>query len=274
MRLYLSNTDLSTESGKQLLDLAVRIAADGKIDLNEIKELRSWLKANQQQSDTNSIQYLSEIMNRITADSIIDRDELLELHRAIERVIPASHRIAAVQSRKKREVERKQRLKVQRELEKQQQKAQEIAQREQEIREYEAAQRKSIRHSFAKVAGVTFQNEDGTERQDVLRFCASGEQLILVRDEDNDFSCNAVEVRRLNGLQLGYAPEYLAERIVDEMEDDKNVHGILKQITGGTYSKPTRGANFVSMFVGKDVTQQELYGYWDREIAGRDEEQI
>lgn len=270
MRVYLSSAELATDSGKSLLELATRIVADGMIDLEEIKELRKWLKTNHEQSSANSIGYLAEMMNRITADSVIDRDELFELHRAIERVIPATHRTAGVQARKKREADRKQRIKEQREVEKKQQAELATAQRERELKEYEAANRKTIRHEFAKVAGVTFQNEDGTERQDVLRFCNPGEQLILVRDIDNDFSCNAVEVRRLNGLQLGYAPEYLAERICDEMEDDKNVHGILKQITGGTFAKPTRGANFVTMFVGKDVTQQELYGYWERELAGRD----
>lgn len=270
MRVYLSNADLATQSGKELLELGVRIAADGKIDLNEIKELRKWLRANQEQGKANSIDYLAEIMNRITADSVIDRDELLELHRAIERIIPVSHRTAGVQARKKREAERKQRIKAQRESDKLKQRELALAQRETELAEYEAANRKAIRHEFSKVAGVTFQNEDGTERQDILRFCSPGEQLILIHDVDNDFSCNAVEVRRLNGLQLGYAPEYLAERIVDEMEGDKNVHGILKAVTGGTFDKPTRGANFVTMFVGKDVTQQELYDYWERELAGRD----
>lgn len=271
MRVYLSNADLASKSGKELLELAVRIAADGKIDLTEIKELRGWLKTNQQQGVANSIDYLAEIMNRITADSIIDRDELLELHRAIERIIPSTHRFASVQARKKRETERKKQLKEQREQDKQQQKALEEAQREKVIQEYdEATQRKSIRHRYTKVVGVTFQNKDGTERQEILRFCNPGEHLILSRDLENEFDCNAVEIRRLNGLQLGYASEELAEEIVGEMEDDKNVHGILKAVTGGTFEKPTRGANFVTMFVGKDVTQQELYSYWERELAGRD----
>jgi len=40
VRVYLTNSDLSCEAGRQLLELASRIAQDGKLDLEEIKELR------------------------------------------------------------------------------------------------------------------------------------------------------------------------------------------------------------------------------------------
>jgi hypothetical protein len=43
MRVYLTQPELETEAGKQLLELTIRIAADGKLDLPEIKELRKWL---------------------------------------------------------------------------------------------------------------------------------------------------------------------------------------------------------------------------------------
>lgn len=45
MRIYLKTPDLESDAGKQLLDLTVRIAMDGKLDLDEIKALRAWLRA-------------------------------------------------------------------------------------------------------------------------------------------------------------------------------------------------------------------------------------
>ena len=45
-----------------------------------------------------AIGYLYDIMARITADGVIDRDELLELHLAIERIIPTAHRTPVISS--------------------------------------------------------------------------------------------------------------------------------------------------------------------------------
>ncbi len=98
-RVYLTQPELQTETGQQLLDLVVRIALDGKLDLEEIKELRRWLKQNST-SSLPSVAFLHDIMTRITADKVIDRDELLELHLAIERVIPKSHREPILKARK------------------------------------------------------------------------------------------------------------------------------------------------------------------------------
>jgi transcription initiation factor IIE alpha subunit len=44
-------------------------------------------------------------MARITADGVIDRDELLELHLAVERVIPTTHRTPVVIYRKQKTYE-------------------------------------------------------------------------------------------------------------------------------------------------------------------------
>ena len=41
MRVYLTNPELETDAGKQLLEVTVRVATDGKLDSAEIKELHS-----------------------------------------------------------------------------------------------------------------------------------------------------------------------------------------------------------------------------------------
>lgn len=264
MRVYLTTPELETEVGQQLLEMTVRIATDGRIDLPEIKELRKWLRSNKENESMVAIGYLHNIMDRITADGVIDRDELFELHLAIERVIPAAHRTQVVQARKKREAARTERLKETRRIEKQKE--------EEEFKQAKAeeyAYRMRLRHTFAKVAGVSFPNDDGSERQDVIRRCKVGEWLTLRHDAYNDYSIFAIQVLRTNGEQLGHAPEYLAERICSEIEDGYEVLGILMDVTGGTWDKPTRGANFAVLIVGKNVPDDELVQYANNLLAAR-----
>lgn len=74
MRVFLTQPELETEAGKQLLELVVRIATDGKLDL-EINQLHKWLRANKGIETVAAISYLHDIMARITADGVIDRDD-------------------------------------------------------------------------------------------------------------------------------------------------------------------------------------------------------
>lgn len=264
MRVFLTNPELETEAGKQLLELTLRIAADGKLELPEIKELWKWLRANKENQTITAIGYLHDIMTRITADRVIDRDELLELHLAIERVIPTAHRGSIIQARKKREAVRHARLQEIRRIEKEKEKEERKG-----IREEEYTRQKRLRYSFAKVAGVTFSNDDGSERQAIIKRCKPGEQLILRHDAYNEYSMFATQVLRTNGEQLGHAPDYLAERISTEIEEGYNVVGVLTDITGGASDKPTRGVNFCVFFVAPDVTNEELQQFSKSVLAAR-----
>jgi hypothetical protein len=256
MRVYLKASDLESDPGKQLLDLTVRIAMDGKLDLEEITALRAWLRANESNTEIAAIGYLHDIMKRVAADGVIDRDELIELHLAVERVVPPSHRPPITEARKKRDAVRRERLKETRRVEREKEKEE-----RKRLREEEVARAMRLRHSFAKVAGVTFPNDDGSERQSIIRRCQPGERLILRHEPDNEYSEFAIQVLRENGEQLGHAPEYLAERICQELESGYQAIGFLKSVTGGTRDMPTRGVNFLAVFMAADVTRDELQAY-------------
>lgn len=256
MRVYLTSPELATTAGKQLLELTTRIAADGLIEPAEIDELHRWLTTNKENDRVVAISYLNDILSRITSDGVIDRDELIELHLAIERVIPAVHRTPIVQARRQREATERERLQSSRRAEREKKQQAGLERTEEEY-----ARRMRLRHTFAKVAGVTFPNDDGSERQMILGKCEVGEQLVLRHDADNKYSMFAIQVLRANGDQLGYAPEYLAERIHEEKEEGYKAVGVLKDLTGGSRDKPTRGANFVVFFLARDVTNNELQQY-------------
>lgn len=256
MRVYLTNSELESEVGKQLLELSVRIASDGRLDREEIKELRMWLRHNKGNNQIAAVAYLDDIMTRISADGVIDRDEAMELFLAVERVIPGPKRIHIVQARKKREAAERERLKEARRIERE--KALEETRR---VRQEQYARAMRLHHKHAKVAGVSYRNEDGSERQSIIARCRVGERLILRHDPDNGYSPFATQVLRTNDEQIGFVPEWLAEVVCDEIESGFQVFGVIKDLTGGTRDAPTRGVNFTVFFVANDVTAVEREHY-------------
>lgn len=91
-----------------------------------------------------------------------------------------------------------------------------------------------------RVAGVTFENDDGTNRQEILKKCKPGETIVLEHwpmPEDE----YAVKVLRENGEQLGYIPREDAEDVADWLNSANTVTAKIKRITGGKKDKPTLG---------------------------------
>jgi hypothetical protein len=72
MRVYLTNPELKTNVGKQLLELTMRIAVDGILEPDEIEKLHNWLRSNKDNNQIAAIGYLHDIMSRITADGVIE----------------------------------------------------------------------------------------------------------------------------------------------------------------------------------------------------------
>jgi hypothetical protein len=64
--------------------------------------------------------------------------------------------------------------------------------------------RNYVNHRSVNVAGVSHNNPDGTNRQQIILRCSTGELLRLKEEDDNPFDPNAVAVIRLNGEQIGY----------------------------------------------------------------------
>ncbi len=72
-----------------------------------------------------------------------------------------------------------------------------------------------IQNVILKAVGVTFTNDDGTARQDVIKQLNKGDNVSLVRDIGNQYDANAVKVMSKHG-QAGYiSRDYTA--IISEM---------------------------------------------------------
>jgi len=59
---------------------------------------------------------------------------------------------------------------------------------------------------YTNIAGVTYPNADGSDRQKILVQCRIGEHVRLVREPDNPFDRYAVRVMNDAGKQIGYIP--------------------------------------------------------------------
>ncbi len=249
MRVYLKDAELKTPAGAALLELCLRVSADGKLDIAEIREIRRWLHENAVHHQMAAVKYLSDIMERIAADGVIDRDELLELHLAIERVIPKAHREQGQRARKAQE-----RLSHVRDSSPRFSEAPSEGPRD-------PARQKSNEpaiYRVFKVRGVSFPNDDGSERQEIIQRCRLGEHLVMRRDRGNGFSRNAIGVFREGGDQLGNVPEYVARDFAPLMDSGMESTAILLNITGGTRDKPTCGVNVVMFVYSGSVPQAAL----------------
>ena len=62
----------------------------------------------------------------------------------------------------------------------------------------------SNRTFYTQVHCILHKNADGGSRQQAIRQCQQGEELVLVPEPTNAYDANAVKVCRKNGQQIGY----------------------------------------------------------------------
>lgn len=63
-----------------------------------------------------------------------------------------------------------------------------------------------------KVVGVTYQNPDGTKRQEIISKCKVGEDVFLKREYENSYDQYAIAVLRETGEQIGFIARDVAFR--------------------------------------------------------------
>jgi hypothetical protein len=97
---------------------------------------------------------------------------------------------------------------------------------------------------IAYIEGVTYANDDGSRRQEIIRNCKKGDELILLREPSNSYDINAIKVctfkkpgflsrllRRKPVLsQLGYLSKYVASRIAPLMDEGAHVQVVVNDI--------------------------------------------
>jgi cold shock CspA family protein len=78
------------------------------------------------------------------------------------------------------------------------------------------------------VVGVTYEG-----RQKVVAQMTMGEEILLRREPDNPYDCNAIAVDRMNGQQTGYISRQTAAWLSRQLDNCKKpVTGIVTELTG------------------------------------------
>jgi hypothetical protein len=95
------------------------------------------------------------------------------------------------------------------------------------------------------VVGVTFANDDGTDRQTIIRkHCRERTALTLVRERDNPGHPNAVAIY-VGRSQIGYASSEDATRVSKYLDEGWSYVASVVRLYGGTNDKPSLGVNFL-----------------------------
>ncbi len=119
-------------------------------------------------------------------------------------------------------------------------------------RKTEAAENSASRFFYKHVVEVNLNNPDGTNRQEVIRVCHQGEDVLLVPEPGHLLDSHALKVCRVNGQQLGFlAPDggrmardmargWTFRTTVDEIypfEENRQQHGVRVRVE--VQSKPS-----------------------------------
>jgi hypothetical protein len=114
---------------------------------------------------------------------------------------------------------------------------------------------------IAYVEGVTYANQDGTRRQEIIGKCKKGDELILLREPGNPFDINTIKVctlkkrgflsrllrRKPDLSQLGYLSKYVASRIAPLMDEGMLVEVVVNDIEQSEKVETTQSGTMIEM---------------------------
>lgn len=103
---------------------------------------------------------------------------------------------------------------------------------------------------ITKVVGVTFDNIDGSSRQQAIKRLKVGDRVQLVMNPNDPYDKNAIMVFGKGSIEhveipdcIGHLKADLAADVHDWAKDDslEGIYAEVHRLTGGTRDKPTRG---------------------------------
>ncbi|MBN1556186.1 MAG: HIRAN domain-containing protein, partial [Phycisphaerae bacterium] len=113
------------------------------------------------------------------------------------------------------------------------------------------------------VVGVTFDNDDGSSRQDILATCESFQPLRLEHEEHNPYDANAIAVCTKDGRQIGHLSRDLAADVWWRMQHHFTYAAIAADINHRTEDRPTIGMNLLVLVARPGVSQEQMQDYLD-----------
>lgn len=242
-RPSLTKKQLTTREGMDLLDLCQTVTEDGSLSEEEVGILKKWLDENRS-ADLPAITLLTSTIEQILEDRIITPEERKDLHKAIETVLPIEIRSDVISKRRAVEKEEREAEKKKRDAEKE------------SIREERERNSPIDQYDFM-VAGVRYEG-----REDVIQaYVAQGDDVLLMRERDNEHSRNAILIRLPNGMSIGYVPEECARDMASLLDRGQKYRAFVKKIlSGGKYLIPVIIANFYRPDANAEGIKTEVQG--------------
>jgi hypothetical protein len=113
----------------------------------------------------------------------------------------------------------------------------------------------AVRHFFARVAGESYLNRDGTRRQAIIATCRVGERILLEPEPENPQYDHAVRLLREDGRQIGYLERGMAARLIDDLAA---FTAFVAGIPAGPYLSVSL---LMVMHEGRDAAAVEAYAH-------------
>ncbi len=102
-----------------------------------------------------------------------------------------------------------------------------------------------------KIVGVTYNNDNGVNRQEIIKGITIDTKIFLQFDKNNQYDKNAIQVILENGFQLGYLNKEIAKQISEENQSLDNIKVGISGITGGG-----KAAYGINIFIENSNTKQ------------------
>jgi hypothetical protein len=210
VKLALTQKQLDSDIGAELLGLCLSITEDGRLSATEIKELIAWVNDHKHEK-LPAIQFLVGTLVRILEDGKITEDERHELHRAVEAIIPAKFRRGATDARRQIEATRLKKRRAELAEQKLKMKAEEKAAKA-ELRKRELEEERLRRPIFRAdfmIAGCPYENR----QKAINAYVEEGKRVFFIRDFFNRYDPYAIEVWIEENYMIGYVRKDLTPKL-------------------------------------------------------------
>ncbi len=126
---------------------------------------------------------------------------------------------------------------------------------------------KGLQAYFCSVAGESFDNDDGSSRQAILRSCRAGDGVTIEHEPHNPYDKYALRVLVDGRGQVGHIPRDQNRDLLRRSSLGWRYRAALAAVTGGTFEKPHRGATLYVVETDPDTPDGVSDAFWPGALA-------
>lgn len=109
------------------------------------------------------------------------------------------------------------------------------------------------------VAGVNYNNPDGTSRQSEIAHCKVGEILMLRRELANPHDSHATAVYRLRGRQIGYLPRDCSVVLASYLDEGLPIAAVIRRFVASDTDHRNTYVDIVVLYASNTASETHLH---------------